>query len=238
MIPLFLSELVRAVVTMSLSGGLLIVLLLLIKPAVRHRLPKSAQYCFWLVALVVLLLPISRIVSLPSAVAHVVPIQNVVERNIVSTTEAETRFFVGDVLHVTAQGPLRAGASETPFAEELGVMTRAITIFMALYLPLAGLVLLYSLLGYARFIKKLRRSSNVPHPSQYDMLAILAGGNRTPGLMVSEYAATPMLIGVLRPTIVLPKKVYNDEQLQSILLHELAHMRRFDVLVKWLTLLA
>jgi len=43
MIPIFLSELVRAIVMMSLSGGLLIVLLLLMKPAVRHRLPKLAQ---------------------------------------------------------------------------------------------------------------------------------------------------------------------------------------------------
>ena len=117
-------------------------------------------------------------------------------------------------------------------------MTRAVTVFMALYLPLAGIVLLYSLLGYARFIKKLRRSSSAPHPSRYDMLAMLTNGKRTPRLIVSGYAVTPMLVGLFRPTIVLPKKVYRNEQLQNILLHELVHMRRLDVLVKWLTLLA
>jgi len=235
MVPAFLSELVRVVVTMSLSGGLLIVLLLLMKPAVRHRLPKSVQFCFWLVALGVLLVPISRIISLPSAAA---PIQSVVERNVVSTAEARGQFFVGDALAVTTQDFLHAGTSEVPLAGEPGIMTGVVTVFMLLYLPIAGLVLLYSLLGYARFIKKLHRSSSIPHLSRYDMLAILTEGKRTPRLIISEYAATPMLIGVLRPTIVLPKKAYSNEQLQSILLHELTHMRRFDVLVKWLTLLA
>ena len=238
MIPIFLSELVRAIVMMSLSGGLLIVLLLLMKPAVRHRLPKLTQYCFWLVALVVLLIPIGRMVSLPSAVANIAPIQGIVERNVISTTEAQEQLFVEDARNVTVQDALHAGISEVPLAEGPGIATRAVTVFMALYLPIAGLVLLYSLLGYARFIKKLHRSSSAPHPSRYDMLLILTDGKRTPRLIMSEYAATPMLIGVLRPTIVLPKKAYSNEQLQSILLHELAHMRRFDVAVKWLTLLA
>ncbi|MCL2589088.1 MAG: M56 family metallopeptidase, partial [Oscillospiraceae bacterium] len=165
---------------------------------------------------------------------NLAPIQSVVERNVISTAEAQAQPFVGDARDHTAQASPHAGL----LAEEPGVLTNAVTVFMALYLPIAGLVLLYSLFGYARFVKKLRRSSSVPHPSRYDMLAILAGGKRTPGLIISEYAATPMLIGVFRPTIVLPKKAYSNEQLQSILLHELAHMRRFDVLVKWLTLLA
>ena len=235
MIPAFLSELVRTVVMMSLSGGLLIVLLLLMKPAVRHRLPKSAQFCFWLVVLGVLLIPFSRIVSFPNTVT---PIQGVVERNVISTAEAREQRFLGDTLDLTARDVLHAGTSEAPPAEEPGVLTSAVTVFMVLHLPIAGLVLLYSLLGYAHFIKKLRRNSCIPHPSCYDMLAILAGGKRTPALLISEYAATPMLIGVFHPTIILPKKAYSNEQLQSILLHELAHMRRFDVLIKWLMLLA
>jgi len=238
MVPAFLSELFRTLMIMSFSGGLLIVLLLLMKPAIRHRLPKSAQYCFWLVALVVLLIPISRIISLPSPVAHIAPIQDIVTRNVVSTTEAREQLSVGNMFDVAAQDFLHAGTSEMPFAEEPGLMTRAVTVFMLLYLPIAGLVLLYSLLGYARFIKKLHRNSSVPHPSRYDMLAILAGGKLAPRLIISDYAATPMLIGVLRPTIVLPKKTYSNEELQSILLHELTHMRRFDVLVKWFMLLA
>jgi len=186
----------------------------------------------------VLLIPVSSIVSLPSTVANIAPIQRVVERNIISTAEAQERFFGGDVLNVTVQDFVHAGTSEVPLADVPGILTSAVTVFMVLYLPIAGFVLLYNLLGYARFIKELRRNAVISHPSHYDMLAILTDGKRMPGLIVSEYAATPMLIGVLRPTIVLPKVTYSNEQLQSILLHELAHMRRFDVLIKWLMLLA
>jgi len=238
MVPTLLSELVRTVIVMSFSGGLLTMLLLLMKLAVRNRLPKSAQYGFWLVVLAVLLIPVSRIVSLPSVVVSTVSIQSIVERNVISTAEAREQLLIGNALDIAVQDFLRAGTSEVSLVGEPGVLTRVVTIFMVLYLPIVGLVLLYSLFGYARFIKKLHRSSSAPHPSRYDMLAILTGGKRVPKLLVSEYAATPMLIGVFHPTIVLPKKTYSNEQLQSILLHELAHMRRFDVAVKWLMLLA
>ena len=240
MIPAFLSELVRIVVTMSLSGGLLILLLLLIKPAVRHRLPKAVQFCFWLVALVILLVPISGIVSLPDTMAGIAPIRDVVERNVISTAEAREQVSTGAVHDLTAQSALHTDASPTPLLGGTGVLTSVVTGFMLLYLPIAGLALLYSLLGYARFVKKLRHDSMRPHSFERDMLRELTrgSGKRTPRLIVSSHAATPMLIGVFRPMIILPNRTYTDTQLQSILLHELAHMRRFDVAVKWLMLLA
>ena len=46
-IPTFLSDLVRTVAIMTLSGGAVILLLLLIKPLISHRLPKAAQYYLW-----------------------------------------------------------------------------------------------------------------------------------------------------------------------------------------------
>ncbi|MDR1217037.1 MAG: M56 family metallopeptidase, partial [Oscillospiraceae bacterium] len=51
-------------------------------------------------------------------------------------------------------------------------------------------------------------------------------------------AATPMLIGLFSPAIVLPDREYTDEQLHAVLLHELTHLRRKDVLVKWLSVAA
>jgi hypothetical protein len=47
-----------------------------------------------------------------------------------------------------------------------------------------------------------------------------------------------MLIGILHPMIMLPEKQYSDTQLQNILLHELTHLRRHDIIMKWLSVLA
>jgi hypothetical protein len=45
-----------------------------------------------------------------------------------------------------------------------------------------------------------------------------------------------MLTGIIHPAIILPDIKYTDGQLQAVLLHELTHLRRNDVLLKWLTL--
>jgi beta-lactamase regulating signal transducer with metallopeptidase domain len=46
-----------------------------------------------------------------------------------------------------------------------------------------------------------------------------------------------MLIGILRPCIVIPDINFNERQLKYILLHEITHLRRLDIAVKWLTMI-
>jgi len=248
MIPTFLSELVRTIIVMTLSGGLLALLLLLVKPIIRHRLPKSAQYCFWLVVLATFLIPVSRIVALPNALADITPIHNAVERNVISTSEARDRFPVIDMSVATPSNVgipnapntdvSASNLGEIPPLEELGFATQAVTAFMMMYPFVFMLVLLYNLIGYVLFVKKLCRNCLRPHAFELDMLRALTRGKYTPRLTVSSYASTPMLVGIFRPMIVLPNREYSSQQLQSILLHELTHMRRRDVAVKWLSLLA
>lgn len=57
---------------------------------------------------------------------------------------------------------------------------------------------------------------------------------------VIEYAeaASPMIIGFLRPILVLPKEQYNGEELFFILKHELIHFKRHDVYFKLLLMVA
>ncbi|MCL2360927.1 MAG: leucine-rich repeat domain-containing protein [Defluviitaleaceae bacterium] len=243
MIPTFLSEFVRTIILMTLTGGFLALLLLLIKPIVRHRLPKSAQYYFWLVVLVTFLIPVSRIATLPVTITEFAPIHSAVERNIITTDEARNRppamlnnsSIIADVPNLPN---ISTAPVEAPHLSEPGLVAQAVTIFMAIYPFMFALVLLYNLIGYARFVRKLRSNYFKPHPFELDMLRAFTRGKLTPRLIASDYAATPMLIGIFRPMIVLPNREYTDEQMQSILLHELTHMRRLDIAVKWLTLLA
>jgi len=250
MIPAFLSEFVRTVVIMTITGSMLCLLLLAIKPIIRYRLPKSAQYYFWLVVLATFILPVSRIMILPGAIVDITPIHYVVERTVISTAEARDRFPVMDMsIPVTipnitnAQNLPNVGVpmiilEEMPTLEEPGFVTQAITIFMAIYPFVFAFVLLYGLTGYVCFVRKLRRNNIDPPSFDLDMLRELTLGKRTPKLIVSDDAATPMLIGIFRPMIVLPNREYTHEQMQSILHHELTHMRRLDIAIKWLSLLA
>jgi beta-lactamase regulating signal transducer with metallopeptidase domain len=42
-----------------------------------------------------------------------------------------------------------------------------------------------------------------------------------------------MLLGAFRPVIVLPEREYSADELENILRHELAHLRRRDIIYKW-----
>ena len=63
------------------------------------------------------------------------------------------------------------------------------------------------------------------------------GFERLPRLRISESVCTPTLVGFVRPTIVLPPRVAEScgpEETRAMLLHELAHVRRWDMLGLWL----
>ena len=53
----------------------------------------------------------------------------------------------------------------------------------------------------------------------------------------SSVVSGPFLIGVLRPTLLLPESLARnatDEQLRTVFLHELAHLKRWDIWTSWL----
>ncbi len=60
-----------------------------------------------------------------------------------------------------------------------------------------------------------------------------------PQLYIANETISPFVVGVLWPRIVLPASVANemsDDEVKCILAHELAHVRRRDILVQWVTL--
>ena len=246
----FLSGLLRTVLIMSGTGSVIILLLLAIKPFIRHRLPKSAGYYFWLVALFALLVPISQVVTLPGRVQPMAPVSitAVVERNVVSAGESAQRYMDAGFSLPPAQPtpPMVSPAFEAitqPPQPALpppptSFFPRATTVMMLAYAPVTLLVLLVNLVGYLRFGRKLRKSAVPAHSAEVDMLQKLTKGRSTPRIFRSGLAATPMLVGLFCPAIVLPMREYTPAHLRSILLHELTHLRRLDIAVKWASLLA
>ena len=70
-----------------------------------------------------------------------------------------------------------------------------------------------------------------------ELLNELSGYKSTPRLYKNSIISIPILIGVFCPKIILPYKKYEDIKLQSILLHEMTHLRKYDIVIKWLLIL-
>ncbi|RPE09061.1 hypothetical protein EGT74_18815 [Chitinophaga lutea] len=65
-------------------------------------------------------------------------------------------------------------------------------------------------------------------------LALRMGITRKVQLFISQHLQVPVMIGFLRPVILLPAAMFTNlspEQLEAILLHELAHVKRNDYLL-------
>ena len=60
-----------------------------------------------------------------------------------------------------------------------------------------------------------------------------------PRIVINESDIGPMTIGILKPTIILPKWIdrsFSKEEIEVIVGHELAHVKRKDNLLQWLAL--
>ncbi|MCW3053633.1 MAG: Regulatory sensor-transducer, BlaR1/MecR1 family [Chthonomonadales bacterium] len=97
--------------------------------------------------------------------------------------------------------------------------------------------------GFA--VRKLRRASQPLNGGQLDFwnLSLSRDLNLThvPQLLSSTATDTPLLIGMIRPCIVLPESLLSTctaDELRLVLAHELAHVQRRDLLWGWLPLLA
>jgi bla regulator protein BlaR1 len=143
-----------------------------------------------------------------------------------------------------ATAPLtRAAAPESvrsaPFVPATAPVTWSGILFFA-WLAGAGGVTFYIFLGSVRTARRLRRLVPVTDPR---LLALLADcetrlrmGRRLP-VVHGPGIATPALHGFLRPRLLLPSSFaaqFSDQELRFILLHELAHVKRGDILVNWL----
>ncbi len=67
-------------------------------------------------------------------------------------------------------------------------------------------------------------------------LAARIGLRRRVRLLVSPDAVSPMAFGVLHPSVLLPASLIGgvpDEEMDTVLMHELAHHRRGDILTNW-----
>ena len=87
--------------------------------------------------------------------------------------------------------------------------------------------------SYLHFNFKLKKKLMEPDSFTKAVYASIPG--RKPALYFSDSARTPLLLGVIKPKIILPYRGYNEELLNNILRHELTHYRRFDTLYKWVT---
>lgn len=201
-------------------------------------MPKSVQYYLWFVVLVALVVPISRFIVLPDSTSNVPAISKAVDWYVVSNEDILERIRP----HEAENSADFIGIPESNMAEVEALIPdtwvpEAVDWFRLSHYIGVIIYLAFIYCSYNAFTSKIKRRNTTAATEENAVLAELCDNRRIPRLYRNPLAATPMLVGVFHPAIILPDREYTNEQLRAVLLHELTHLRRKDVLVKWLTVL-
>lgn len=150
------------------------------------------------------------------------------------------------VVEVTVEGVVAgvAGVPAEATSAEPGVWTVVGWSLVALWVAGSLAVLAVTLIRLRRFTRILSQAGPVDQAlaERIDALATAVGCSRRPQTLVTDAAISPLVWSALgRPRLVLPRQLMaklSEGQLDTILAHELAHLKRSDDRVRWIELAA
>lgn len=232
----FLDGSVRKLLELNVDAALLTILVGLVIWATRHRLSARLRHALWILVAVRLCLP-----ALPTAPFRLGELVG----GVGDSQAAGRMVVVGQLSADGSRGMLPPNIAPPPAAlrEPEPHASRA-ALPWTLWLAMAwflGSAFLSVRLAWACG-KQRRHLSRLKPIIDADVLGLLedcaraAGVRRPPILLSGGDVDAPALVGFLRPKILLPGRLLTPEaarELRHVLFHELAHLRRSDVLLQW-----
>lgn len=257
-----MERLMTALLELTLPMAVVIAVLLAAGPLLGRRFTAKWRYWAWLLIAVRLLLPIG--ITLPQPVVTLPQPRGEITYPVSREEPAPTEPApVGDPIQVvpgaaendpyqqieTGMTAPTGPSTETPKPAEPAITptpagTRSIPVMEAVgwcWAAGTALFLLWQLGSYLALRAKLSRSRR-PLTDEA-ILAVLeresvAAGLRKPLQVYTAAVGSPMIVGAIKPTLLLPEMELSTEQLSLVFRHELIHYRRRDIWYKLLLMLA
>ena len=240
-----MSEVLKVVLSLSLSGSLLILLLLLLRPLFKNRLSKRWQYYIWLVVVARLMLPFAPETNLIGALFQGID-KGVGQMELVTPPAQQ-----GDA--AAPQDGLipggETGGQDSPKSESQEPTGPAdhpsrnlvATLWQNLWLGwlvMALILFIRKVTVYQSFVKYIRAGcveiADIDRLERFGKLVEQSKIKGSVELHANSLISSPLLIGFFRPCIVLPSADLAPVDFEYTILHELTHFKRWDMFYKWL----
>jgi beta-lactamase regulating signal transducer with metallopeptidase domain len=202
----------------SFHASLIIGVLLLARPLIKPLLPPRWIYLLWFIVIARLLL--TGVPSLPARVA---------DQPLAAPLVAVQR------LNDAGLAPLQAAPLSVlrwHFSDESAVLA-------CIWLVGACVLLIYFAIAHFRWARRLSNASGIQSQEIHQLLEACCRemGVRPVRLVQLSGRVSPSITGLFRPTVILPDDClqrFSREELRWVMLHELAHLRRWDLPVQFL----
>ncbi|MDM5426528.1 M56 family metallopeptidase [Bacillus mycoides] len=227
----------------SLMASILVGFILCIKVLFRNKLTPRWQYMLWIVLMIRLLLPWSpdSSYSIYSLLSYSSSVSEVIQKN---TSSPENT--VNDEMKHTVELEQNAETVTKNSETEVNVSSEQQTTLslykVALYVWLAGVIILAVITFITNrrlysYIKKQPDITDEQVATVFNRCKQSMKMKKTVSLRLAGKIASPIVFSFFRPKVLLSKKhmkVLNEQQLQYVFYHELAHIKRNDVAVNWI----
>ena len=224
----------QTILVISAIGVLLTGILLAIKCLFKRRFSAGWFYYIWLLVLVAMMVPVkvnwnkiqhNNVVSqVVSTVQRSLPMREI--RGLEEAMRPKAESTVDEAGH-----RIISTAVQDRRIREIAI-ENFLNRFASVWVAGAAVALAMRLISYWYYLGKIRRTTQVcelPELAQYT--------TRKVKVRRGEWIPSPMLLGVFRPVLLLPMRELNDEQLHYVLSHEMTHLKRHDMLMKWFMVL-
>lgn len=237
-----MNEILKAGLSLSLSGSLLILLLFLLRPLYKERLSKQWQYYIWLVVVARLLLPFAPETNLMTMLFQGI------DRTIEQTEIVSPYTQQGGITDIpqtddmeNGQNNLHSRQTEPVELASNPVRNIVTVVWKNLWLGwlvVALILFIRKITVYQDFVKYIRAGCvEVAEIDLLERFGTLIERNKvktTVELYTNNLISSPLLIGFFRPSIVLPSADLSPVDFEYTILHELTHYKRRDMFYKWL----
>ena len=226
-----MNEFMKILLSLSVSGALLLLLILGLKPLYKNRFSKRWQYYIWIVVALRFLLPFTpdnAIVGSLFEKIDTVAITNEIPTSPNIPVPADTGNNNAEPIQTNRE--INAAAMREP-------INKYVCLFF-IWSALALILFVRKITVYQGFIQYIKAGNK--EVSDIKILNLLSDCEEKLNiktrveLSCNPLIASPMLIGFFRPRIILPIGEWEDKELSYIFVHELIHYKQRDMFYKWL----
>ena len=226
-----MSEFIKILLSLSVSGALLLLLILGLKPLYKNKFSKRWQYYIWIVVALRFLLPFTPDTTIIGSLFEkfdTTAITNEIPTNPNVPVPADTGNSKAEPIQTNRE--ITTAAMREPF-------NKYVCLFF-IWSALALVLFVRKVTVYQGFIQYIKAGNK--EVSDIKILNLLSDCEEKLNiktrveLSCNPLIASPMLIGFFRPRIILPVGEWEDKELSYIFVHELIHYKQRDMFYKWL----
>ncbi|MCL2621164.1 MAG: M56 family metallopeptidase [Defluviitaleaceae bacterium] len=238
-----MNDLLLTVLSLSLSGSIIIAILFLCKPLYKKRLSKKWHYYIWLVVITRMLVPLSFEINIVGGIFSGFSQPGTLENELNSAMlgGGEAQIITNTPNTQNTNFDLQTATPETQTSatySQNNIFSMLISYAWLIWIVVAAILFIRKLTIYQGFVNYIKAGrvelDSIDDLERFGRLMRQLKIKKMVGIYTNSLISSPLLIGFFKPYIALPTTNISEADFENTILHELTHYKRGDMFYKWL----